>query len=75
MKPLLFSPFFFLINIVNAQNVGIGTTTPQEKLEIKNALRSTLRISSTNFSDTTELLLSNRNNSNSGTDFSIKKHS
>lgn len=55
-----------------AQNAGIGTSTPSEKLEVKNALRSTIKISSNSFSDTTQLLLSNRNSSNSGTDFSIR---
>ena len=55
-----------------AQNVGIGTTTPSEKLEVKNVLRSTAKISSNGFNDTTELLLSNRTSGNIGTDFSIK---
>jgi hypothetical protein len=53
------------------QNVGIGTTTPVEKLEVKNALRSTLKISSNSFNDTTQLLLSNRAGT-AGTDFSLK---
>lgn len=57
---------------LNAQNVGVGTSTPAEKLEIKNPLRSTLKISSNSFADTTQLLLSNRNSSNLGTDFSVK---
>lgn len=72
MKPLCIFVTLLSFNVLNAQNVGIGTATPQDKLEIKNALRSTLRISSGSFSDTTEILLSNRNISNSGTDFSIK---
>lgn len=55
-----------------AQNVGIGTTTPTEKLEIKNLLRSTLKISSNSFDDTTELLFSNRTIGNQGTSFSLK---
>ena len=59
-------------NYLLAQNVGIGTTTPSEKLEIKNGLRSTVKISSADYVDTTELLLSNRKTSNTGTDFSIK---
>ncbi|MBL7740750.1 MAG: hypothetical protein JNK14_16140 [Chitinophagaceae bacterium] len=54
-----------------AQNVGIGTATPAEKLEVRNGLRSTVKISSGSFNDTTGLLLSNRNGSNQGTDFSI----
>jgi hypothetical protein len=57
---------------LQAQNVGIGTTTPAEKLEVKNNLRSTVRISSGNLLDTTQILLSNRNSGNQGTDFSIK---
>jgi hypothetical protein len=61
---------FFSTNAV-AQNVGIGTIAPTEKLEIKNPLRSTLKISSTDFTDTTQLILSNRAGT-AGTDFSIK---
>jgi hypothetical protein len=64
--------FLSLINFAVAQNVGIGTTTPAEKLEVKNPLRSTVRISSDNYIDTTQLLLRNRNSNNEGTDFSIK---
>jgi hypothetical protein len=67
---LLLFPFF-----IQAQNVGIGTTTPTEKLEIKNPLRSTLKISSNSTADTTELLLSNKTVNGFGTfytDFSIK---
>ena len=55
-----------------SQNVGIGTSTPSEKLEIRNPLRSTVKLSSNSFLDTTELLLSNRNITNQGTDFSIR---
>ncbi|MBL7748591.1 MAG: hypothetical protein JNM19_14240, partial [Chitinophagaceae bacterium] len=58
--------------IAAAQNVGIGTATPSQKLEVRNALRSTIKISSASFADTSELLLSNRNLSNQGTDFSLK---
>ncbi len=66
----LLSPLF-----IKAQNVGIGTTTPSAKLEIKNPLRSTLKISSNSTSDTTELLLSNKTINGFGTfftDFSLK---
>src|SRR5262245_37665808 len=55
-----------------SQNVGIGTTSPSEKLEIRNPLRSTIKLSSNSFIDTTELLLSNRSIANQGTDFSIR---
>ncbi len=61
--------------IVVAQNVGIGTTTPTEKLEVKNPLRSTLKVSTNSTSDTSELLLSNKTVNGFGTfytDFSIK---
>lgn len=63
---LLLSPVF-----TKAQNTGVGTTTPQEKLEVKNPLRSTIKISSSSFSDTTQLILSNRTAGNVGTDFKI----
>ncbi len=72
MKKYLYLTLFLFPFANQAQNVGIGTTTPTEKLEIKNPLRNTIKISSNNFTDTTELYLSNRNNSNQGTDFSIK---
>ena len=55
-----------------AQNVGIGTNTPSAKLEVKNSLLSRLKVSSTFYTDTTEMVFSNRDNSNQGTDFSIK---
>ncbi|WP_462255551.1 hypothetical protein [Ferruginibacter sp.] len=67
---VLFFPLF-----IQAQNVGIGTITPTEKLEIKNPLRSTLKMSSNSTSDTTELQLSNKTVNGFGTfytDFSIK---
>jgi len=56
-----------------AQNVGVGTTTPAEKLEIKNPLRSTVKISAGSLADTTQLVFSNTG-STAGfyTDFSIK---
>ncbi|MCY7292203.1 MAG: hypothetical protein LH615_08470, partial [Ferruginibacter sp.] len=56
---------------VHAQNVGIGTTTPSARLEIKNPVRSTVKISSNNFIDTSQLIFSNRNISNVGTDMQI----
>lgn len=55
-----------------SQNVGIGTANPVAKLEVKNSVRNTVRISTSGFSDTAELLISNRDNLNQGTDFSLK---
>ena len=50
-------------------NVGIGTATPQTKLEVKNAGNAAIRIRSNNYSDSTRLIFSNRNPSEQGTDF------
>jgi len=72
MKKLLLLFLIAMPGFLFAQNVGIGTTTPSEKLHIKNASRNTVKISSAGFSDTTELVLSNRDNLNQGTDFSFK---
>ena len=73
MKTFLFAfcTTIFPVAFSWSQNVGIGTTMPGEKLEVKNSLRSTVKISSSNYDDTTELLLSNRAG-NFGTDFSLK---
>jgi FG-GAP repeat len=71
MKKQLYSLLLLLPLFAQAQNVGIGTTTPTEKLEIKNPLKSTVKISSDGFNDTAQLILSNRDNSNQGTDFLI----
>jgi hypothetical protein len=58
--------------MATAQNVGIGTTTPTAKLEVMNPVSSTVKISGTTFFDTTQLLLSNRNSINQGTDFKLR---
>lgn len=71
MKKILLSLLIAFPIILFAQNVGIGTTTPAEKLEIKNAHRSTVKISSNNFTDTSQLIFSNRDGSSAGTDFLI----
>lgn len=57
-----------------AQNVGIGTTAPAEKLEIKNPRRSTVKISSNSYTDTSQLIFSNRDGSAAGTDFLISSN-
>ena len=72
MKKIWFGLFSMVITVqLHAQNVGIGTTTPTEILELKRASRSTLKISSENFTDTSQLVLSNKNASNTGTEFRI----
>jgi len=72
MKNIGIALSLFFPVLAAAQNVGIGTVTPSQKLEVRNALRSTVKISSASFTDTSELQLSNRNLSNQGTDFSLK---
>jgi hypothetical protein len=52
----------------DAQNVGIGTTNPQAKLEVKQPGISKIKISSTDYKDTAQLILSNRISSTTGTD-------
>ena len=54
---------------VHAQNVGIGTISPTENLEIKNSLRSALKINSAYFNDTAQLILSNRDGAGIGTEY------
>lgn len=76
MKKIIIILYFSILGMAKdsfAQNVGIGTTTPTEKLEVKKLLRSTLKISAGNIADTTQIILSN-SGSTSGfyTDFSIK---
>ncbi|MEO7308828.1 MAG: hypothetical protein ABIX01_00405 [Chitinophagaceae bacterium] len=58
----------------SAQNVGIGTATPQAKLEVKNAGTSAIKIRSNYFLDTTRLILSNRTPSENGTDFILSSN-
>jgi hypothetical protein len=54
-----------------SQNVGIGTTSPEAKLEIRNALKADVKIRSTSFNDTSQVVLSNRSGE-LGTDFNIR---
>jgi len=70
-KASLLLSFLFFAIFVQAQNVGIGTTTPTSRLEIKNPVKSTVKISSNNFEDTSQLIFSNRNISDLGTDMQI----
>ncbi len=58
---------FFWIG-VSAQNVGIGTTTPSSNFEVKKPIKSTIKISSNDYADTSQLIFSNINPSNLGTE-------
>lgn len=70
----LVSILFFTLNAF-AQNVGIGTSTPTSRLEVKKPLKSTLKISTAGFNvDTTQLIFSNRDAVNSGTDMLISSN-
>jgi hypothetical protein len=57
-----------------SQNVGIGTVTPLAKLEVRNGLKSDIKIRSTNYFDTAQLILSNRNGAEQGTDFTFSSN-
>lgn len=64
MKYYLILVLFLLnTNFLFSQNVGIGTSDPTEKLEVKNPLRSTIKITSGGPMDTTRLIFSNKNES------------
>jgi hypothetical protein len=57
-----------------AQNVGIGTASPQAKLEVKEAVKSRIKISSNSYSDTSQLILSNRISNAFGTDIILSSN-
>jgi hypothetical protein len=69
----LLSILFFAVNVL-AQNVGVGTTTPTSNFEVKKAIKSTVKISSANYFDTSQLIFSNRNAANAGTDMLISSN-
>ncbi len=69
----LASILFFAVGLY-AQNVGIGTLTPTSSFEIKKPLKSTLKISTTQFTDTTQLIFSNRDFLNQGTDMLVSSN-
>lgn len=56
---------------VYAQRVGIGTTDPASKLEIKDTSRTRLTISSANYEDSSQLVFKNRNAINQGTEMML----
>lgn len=73
--PITISPGFTpSTTFLNNGNVGIGITTPISKLEVMNPLKSTIRISSTNYTDSSSLVLSNRTLSGAGTDFILSSN-
>lgn len=51
-----------------AQNVGVGTTTPNARLEVKDTANTKLKITSKHYFDTSQLIFSNRLNDVLGTD-------
>lgn len=63
----------FSFHQIYSQNVGIGTNNPTAKLEINKAGKADLKLKSANFTDTTQIILSNRNGS-FGTDFIISSN-
>lgn len=70
-KIILIVGMAFLSNVLLAQNVGIGTNTPTSTLEVKKPIKSIVKISSNGFDDSTQLILSNRNTGNLGTDMQL----
>ncbi len=75
-KLLLFFSINFLIISTDSfsQNVGVGTTTPNAKLEIKDTVRARMKISSKNYADTSQLVLSNRLSDVYGTDMILSSN-
>lgn len=63
-----------LWHITFSQNVGIGTISPQAKLEVKKPVKSDLKISSNDYKDTTQLIFSNRTAGNQGTDIILSSN-
>jgi FG-GAP repeat len=70
---ILVNILFFAINAF-AQNVGIGTPTPTTILEVKKPIKSSVKISSTNYTDTSQLIFSNRDATNAGTDIILSSN-
>ncbi len=69
---------FLLLNIpvvLLAQNVGVGTATPQARLEVRDTAKTRVTINSKHYVDTTQLILSNRTAANLGTDMIISANS
>jgi|GEM_PF-2144024 len=76
MKAKIYFLTIFLLPIIAvAQNVGIGTNTPQSRLEVTDTSKTVVKIASKHYKDTSQLILSNRTAINLGTDmiFSANK--
>ena len=71
IKQFLFFIGLIISHFSIAQNVGIGTNTPSSKLEVKGPSSTSIKVSSANFEDTSQLILSNRNSTGEGSDFLI----
>ncbi|MBL7745482.1 MAG: hypothetical protein JNN00_18575 [Chitinophagaceae bacterium] len=69
---VLFSSFFSLVSF--SQNVGIGTTTPNARLEIKDTALTKTKISSKHYLDTSQLIFSNRLSDIYGTDIILSSN-
>jgi hypothetical protein len=55
----LVSILFFATSVF-AQNVGVGTTSPSSNFEVKKAIKSTIKVSTTDYVDTSQLIFSNK---------------
>lgn len=70
---LILSLLCITVYIGNAQNVGVGTTSPTARLEVNKAVKADLKLKSSNYTDTTQLIFSNKNGT-TGTDFIISSN-
>ncbi len=74
MKKIFYFTLILFPFVVQAQNVGIGTTTPQTRLELKDTIKSQLMISSKFYNDTSQLIFRNRDIINQGTDIILSSN-
>ncbi len=74
MKTILYLVILSFPVLSKAQNVGIGTITPNTKLEVRDTIKSQLMVSSKSFNDTSQLIFRNRNIANEGTDMILSNN-